>query len=53
MKDYDIGHPWEHEIGNTKIGGSYVPADVEVTIEYTNNSTTDDKLFVGRVEYLY
>lgn len=53
MKDYDIGHPWEHEIGASKIGGSYVPPNMEVTIEYTNLSTTDDKLFIGRVEYLY
>lgn len=53
VKEYDIGHPWEHEIGATKIGGSYVPANVDVTIEYTNNSVTDDKLLVGRVEYLY
>jgi hypothetical protein len=53
MKDYDIGHPWNHDIGNSKIGGSYIPTDVGVTIEYTNFSTTDDKLFIGRVEYLY
>jgi len=53
MKDYDIGHPSKHNIGETKIGGSYVPTNIEVTIEYINKSTTNDKLFVGKVEYLY
>jgi len=50
--DYWIDEPALHEIGNKKIGGSYVPANTEITIEYTNYSS-DAKTLAGRVEYIY
>ncbi len=53
IRNYDIGPAWEHEIGASKIGGSYIPANVLVTIEYDNKSVTTDKVLIGRVEYLY
>ena len=53
IKDYEIGPPWEREIGASKIGGSHVPKCTKVRIEYTNKSLTDTKRFVGHVEYLY
>ncbi len=52
VRDYELSAPWEHDIGNSKIGGSYIPADVMITIYYQNHSD-EDKHFVGRVEYLY
>lgn len=39
-------------IGESKLGGSYLPANTPVTIVYQNNSS-EDKLFVPFVEYLY
>ena len=53
IKDYIIGPPWHYSIGEAKIGGSSIPEDIDVTIEYTNKSTTDDKTFIGILEYLY
>ena len=52
LKDYDIGRAGGHEIGMTKIGGSYIPAYVLVTITYKNNGDSAN-LIAGRVEYLY
>lgn len=52
LHNYWFDEPMLHEIGNKKIGGSYVPANIPVLIEYTNNSS-DAKVFVGRVEYIY
>jgi hypothetical protein len=51
--DYELSGPWEHIIGANKIGGSYVPTDVAVTMTYENKSTDTDKTFVGQVEFLY
>jgi hypothetical protein len=53
IKDYEIGPPWENDIGASKIGGSYIPADTLVSIEYVNHSDDEDKIFLGRIEYLY
>jgi len=53
VKDYEIGEPWNHQIGNSKIGGSYTPANTVVELHYTNVSADTDKVFIGRVEYLY
>ena len=53
IRNYEIGNPWEHEIGASKIGGCYIPANVLITIEYVNKSVTTDKVLIGRVEYLY
>jgi hypothetical protein len=53
IRHYEISGPWQHVIGSNKIGGSYVPTDVAVTMTYQNNSVDTDKNFVGNVEYLY
>lgn len=53
LKNYIIGPPWHYSIGKAKIGGSNIPSDIVVTIEYTNKSLLDDKVFIGILEYLY
>ena len=53
LKAFALGKAWEYDIGASKIGGSYIPADTLIKILYTNNSTLTDKTFIGRVEYLY
>jgi len=52
MKEFEIGPRWGYEIGQSKIGGSYVMKDTKVTVDYFNHDD-QDKCFVGRVEYLY
>jgi len=52
MKNYDIGESAPRQIGDSKIGGAYIPANVFVTADYENNSDTD-KVLIGHVEYLY
>lgn len=52
LKDYEFAESWEHDIGQSKIGGAYIPADTKITIDYINNTGVDSSL-VGRVEYLY
>lgn len=52
VKDYEIGPPWGHTIGESKIGGSYIPPDTVLSVLYTNKSN-ESKYFVGQVEYLY
>ena len=53
IRRYEISGPWQHVVGSNKIGGSYVPTDVPVSMTYQNNSVDTDKKFVGNVEYLY
>ena len=50
---YELSGPWEHVIGSNKIGGSYIPTDVVITVTYQNNSVDTDKYFLGNIEYLY
>ena len=52
MKDWDLGSAGSYSIGESKIGGSYIPTDTIVTATYTNNSSAE-RTFVGAVEYLY
>lgn len=52
LKDHFIGNGKVFSIGDGKIGGSYVPADVIVNVKYTNNSPVAKNLS-GFVEYLY
>jgi hypothetical protein len=53
IHNYVIGQPSHYSLGKAKIGGSSIPADTNVTIDYTNKSALDDKVFVGILEYLY
>lgn len=51
--DYEIPYTaWEHTIGTSKIGGSFIPADTIVRIMYKNISNTDKK-FIATAEFLY
>lgn len=50
---HKIGHPWEYTIGTNKIGGSYVPKNMKITISYQNNSPDVSKHFLGSIEYIY
>lgn len=52
IKDYEIGEPTAHQIGQSKIGGAHIPADVPITVDYKNNSNTTSSI-IGQVEYLY
>ena len=52
MKDVELGHPCRMSIGESKITGSYVPAGVVVSCEYTNN-TGVDKRICSYLEILY
>lgn len=53
MKDYLIDGAWRYVIGESKVGGSHIPEDTLVTVEYKNNSVTANKEFTGYVEFLY
>lgn len=53
IKDYEIGLPQEHTIGESKIGGSYIPTDTIVRVYYENKHATQDKTFIGVTELLY
>ena len=52
LRKNEIGNSWTNIIGESKIGGSYIPANVVIRIEYVNRSTLT-KSIIGRVEYLY
>jgi len=53
FKGYDIGEEGNRQIGESKIGGSHIPADVYITADYENNSVDTDKVLIGHVEYIY
>lgn len=54
VKDFKCGMPQKYDIGATKIGGSYVPANTIVRGIYTlNNPTESPKNFIAMIEYLY
>ena len=53
FKDFEFGVAGHRQIGSSKIGGAHIPADTVIKIYYTNQSTTDDKTFVGRIEFLH
>ena len=50
--NYEIGEPGTVVLGESKIGGSFVPANVIVRMVYTNNGAST-KRFCAQVEYLY
>jgi hypothetical protein len=50
--NYEIGEAGQVVLGESKIGGSYVPANVIVRMIYTNNGAST-KRFCAQVEYLY
>lgn len=52
VNDFTFGHAGSYNLGNSKIGGSYVPANTIVRVTYTNNGNTA-KVISVLVEYLY
>lgn len=53
MDNLEIGYPTSIEIGQSKIGASYLPANTPLVAKYTNNSPSLDKRFVVYLQYLY
>lgn len=52
IDDYTIGKPGRWTIGESKIGGSFIPAGTVVRIIYKNNENAS-KEFISQLEYLY
>jgi hypothetical protein len=52
MDNYTIGFPGHQSIGDTKIGGSYIPANTVIRVRYINNGDTI-KNFYASIEMLY
>ena len=47
-----VGPSSTHSWGESKIGGSYVPANAIITVKYTNNHATDVHKIYGYIQYL-
>ena len=52
IKDFMIGHAGQYSIGESKIGASYVPAGIPVTLEYQNTSNEEID-FIWSIDLLY
>lgn len=52
VQNFVIGKPGPWEVGQSKIGGSFVPAGTIIRIIYYNN-TASAKNFTAQLEYLY
>jgi hypothetical protein len=52
VKDYILGAIGRNIIGEGKLGGSYVPSDVKVRVQYTNTHGVENT-FTASYEYLY
>ena len=53
LNQYDLWEPWEHELGTSRIGGSYLPPNTVVFLNYHNKSLVDVKRLKLRLEILY
>lgn len=52
IENYEIGAPFRYDIGSSKIGASYVPANTVITVTYDNKGIVNKK-FVAQIEFLY
>lgn len=52
-KDMEFGHPWILEYGSAKITSTFLPANTNIVITYTNNHPTQDKRIVVYIEVMY
>ena len=50
IKNYEIGPTWKYDIGFSKIGAAYIPANTIIRTLYKNNSN-EEKRFIGYIEY--
>lgn len=53
IKDYIIDKNWQRDVGQAKIGGATIPANMYIHTEYVNHSANVDKVFVGHAEISY
>lgn len=51
-KNFEISSAWKYAIGESKIGGNYIPENTTVRIVYDNKSAEAVR-FVASIEYLY
>jgi len=52
LQDFELGMAGHYDLGGKKIGGSYVPANTPISVDYVNKSNID-KVFLGWTEFLY
>jgi hypothetical protein len=52
IDDFTLGPKWLVSIGDSKIGGAYVPPNTIVRTIYTNKGNTS-KVLYAQIEYLY
>lgn len=52
INDFIIGFPGLYEIGKEKIGGSHVPSNTNIELQYENKSSDRKKLYLV-IDYLY
>ena len=50
IKDYEIGEPGLHRVGEGSMAGASIPPDTIVKVYYTNNSNVD-KTLIGALEF--
>lgn len=50
IKDYEIGEPGLHRVGEGSMGGASIPPDTIVKVYYTNNSNVN-KTLIGSLEF--
>jgi hypothetical protein len=53
IENYEIGPPNQYIIGDSKIGGMYIPANIVMQLVYQNKSTDTTKKIIFKVEYTY
>lgn len=53
VRDFEIGPPAHHVIGDSKIGATYIPANTIVRVAYENKSPSVAKTIIGRVDITY
>ena len=51
-KQFEISNAWRYALGESKIGGNYIPANLTTRVRYQNN-TINNVRFVATLEYLY
>lgn len=53
VENYEIGPPTSHIIGDSKIGGMYIPSDTIMRLNYENKSKDVTKKIIFKIEYTY
>lgn len=53
VRDYIIGPPGDYTVGQSKIGGTYIPANTVIRVTYENKSLLISKSFVAYSDQTY